>query len=98
MVINFDIPNHAKDYIHRVGRTARGDRSGRAINLVTQYELILNSIGNPHISRYDVELYQRIEQLIGMKLERYPVEEEEALVMLERVSEAQRYAAVVSSF
>lgn len=47
VVLNFDIPTHSKDYIHRVGRTARAGRSGRAVTLVTQY---------------DVELFQRIEQ------------------------------------
>lgn len=37
-----------KDYIHRVGRTARAGRSGKAITIVTQY---------------DVELFQRIEEV-----------------------------------
>ncbi|XP_018370584.1 PREDICTED: probable ATP-dependent RNA helicase DDX47 [Trachymyrmex cornetzi] len=75
IVINFDIPTHSKDYIHRVGRTARAGRSGRSITFVTQY---------------DVELYQRIEQLISKKLPLFPTEEEEVMLLQERVSEAQR--------
>ncbi|KAG5322212.1 DDX47 helicase, partial [Pseudoatta argentina] len=75
IVINFDIPTHSKDYIHRVGRTARAGRSGRSITFVTQY---------------DVELYQRIEQLISKQLPLFPTEEEEVMLLQERVSEAQR--------
>jgi len=75
VVINFDIPTHSKDYIHRVGRTARAGRSGRSITFVTQY---------------DVELYQRIEQLISKQLPLYSTEEEEVMLLQERVAEAQR--------
>ncbi|CAG9863551.1 unnamed protein product [Phyllotreta striolata] len=77
VVINFDIPTHSKDYIHRVGRTARAGRSGKAITFVTQY---------------DVELYQRIEQLIGKQLPLYATEEDEVMVLQERVAESQRIA------
>ena len=44
------------------------------------------------VTQYDVENYQRIEKLIGKKLEEYPCEEKMVLVLLERVSEAQRIA------
>ena len=42
-----------------------------------------------------MELYQRIEQLIDKKLTLYPTVEEEVLGLMERVSEAQRYARMV---
>jgi ATP-dependent RNA helicase RhlE len=34
MVINFDLPHTAEDYVHRIGRTGRAGRSGNAISLV----------------------------------------------------------------
>lgn len=34
MVINFDVPHDAEDYIHRIGRTARAEASGVAITLI----------------------------------------------------------------
>ena len=56
LVLNYDMPQNSKDYIHRVGRTARAGQTGRAITIVTQY---------------DIEVLQRIESLIGQKLEAY---------------------------
>ena len=56
LVINFDIPSNSKDYIHRVGRTARAGKSGRALTMVTQY---------------DIEILQKIENLLGKKLDEY---------------------------
>ncbi|WCJ31285.1 ATP-dependent rRNA helicase RRP3 [Euphorbia peplus] len=79
MVINYDIPTNSKDYIHRVGRTARAGRSGVAISLVNQYE---------------VEWFIQIEKLIGKKLPKHPAEEEEVLLFLERVSEAKRISVL----
>jgi len=79
IVINYDIPEFPKDYVHRVGRTARAGKAGRALSLVTQY---------------DVEAYQKCEGLIKKKLELYPTEEEEVLVFMDRVGEAQRIAAI----
>jgi len=39
VVINYDIPANSKDYVHRVGRTARAGKSGKAVTLVTQYDV-----------------------------------------------------------
>lgn len=38
MVINHDVPHEAEDYVHRVGRTARANRTGKAITLVNEKE------------------------------------------------------------
>lgn len=35
MVVNYDVPREAEDYVHRIGRTARADRDGRAVTLVS---------------------------------------------------------------
>ncbi|KAF8831384.1 DEAD-domain-containing protein [Lentinula edodes] len=78
IVINFDIPTHSKDYIHRVGRTARAGRAGKSITLVTQY---------------DVELIQRIEKVIGKKMELWETDKEEIALLRERANEACRVAA-----
>jgi len=80
VVINFDIPHYSKDYIHRVGRTARAGKSGVAITFVSQY---------------DIELYQRIEHLLGKKLPQYPeAEESEVMQLTTRVLEANRMARI----
>lgn len=34
LVINYDVPRDAEDYVHRIGRTARAGRNGRAVTLV----------------------------------------------------------------
>jgi len=34
-VFNYDVPNHAEDYVHRIGRTGRAGRSGAAFTIVT---------------------------------------------------------------
>jgi ATP-dependent RNA helicase RhlB len=48
LVVNYDLPNEAENYVHRIGRTARAGKSGLAITLVSEqdvYEL-------PAIERY----------------------------------------------
>jgi ATP-dependent RNA helicase DDX47/RRP3 len=78
LVINFDVPTHSKDYIHRVGRTARAGRAGKAILFVTQY---------------DVEFLKRLEFVLGQDLEVWPTDKEEVLLLRERVDEAARLTA-----
>ncbi len=53
-VFNFDVPIHAEDYVHRIGRTGRAGRSGAAFTLVT---------------KADTKYLDAIEKLINEKIE-----------------------------
>lgn len=75
IVINYDVPVQSKNYIHRVGRTARAGRAGKAITIVTQY---------------DVVLFQRVEALLGKKLDPFAINKEEVMMDHERVLEVLR--------
>lgn len=45
LVVNYDAPRDAEDYIHRIGRTARAGREGRAVTLISERDVpALNSI------------------------------------------------------
>lgn len=39
MVINYDVPHDAEDYVHRIGRTARADKDGSAITFVSENDI-----------------------------------------------------------
>ena len=39
LVINYEVPYDAEDYVHRIGRTARADRKGEAITLINQKDV-----------------------------------------------------------
>ena len=58
MVINFDVPHDSEDYVHRIGRTARADRDGEAITLV---------------SDRDILRFQKIEQFLQKEVEKLPL-------------------------
>lgn len=58
LVINYDVPEEAEDYVHRVGRTARADKSGMAITFITPDEQ---------------RKFSRIETLIESKIRKLPV-------------------------
>ncbi len=60
MVINYDVPRDAEDYVHRVGRTARASRRGEAVTL---------------ISPADQGSFRRIEQLIESTVEKLAIPE-----------------------
>ena len=58
LIINFDVPGSAEDYVHRVGRTARADKTGIAISLINEH---------------DMDKFDRIEKLIGEEVLKIPV-------------------------
>ena len=61
MVINFDVPHDAEDYVHRIGRTARADRDGVAITFINEE---------------DVHYFKQIEKLLEKEVEKTPLPEE----------------------
>jgi len=77
LVLNYDIPSSCETYLHRVGRTARAGRGGKAVCLVTQF---------------DIELIHNIEDFIGKKLEECVLDQDEVLQGLNEVTTAQRAA------
>jgi len=61
LVVNYDVPGDAEDYIHRVGRTARAETTGTAITFI-----------NPE----DQRKFKRIEDLIGDEIPKLPIPEQ----------------------
>ena len=55
LVINYDVPHDAEDYVHRIGRTARAENNGTAITLV---------------SYQDKRFFQRIERFLHKQIQR----------------------------
>ncbi|MBP9984638.1 MAG: DEAD/DEAH box helicase [Prevotella sp.] len=58
MVINYDVPHDAEDYVHRIGRTARAARTGTAITFV---------------SEDDIYYFQQIEKFLDKDVEKMPL-------------------------
>lgn len=61
LVINYDCPRDAEDYVHRIGRTARGNKTGEAITLIGPAEQMV---------------FKRIEVLIGSEVPKLPMPDE----------------------
>ena len=58
LVINYDVPRDAEDYVHRIGRTARAENKGEAITLV---------------SPEDKRFFNKIERFLQKIIERVPL-------------------------
>lgn len=58
LVINYEVPNDAEDYVHRIGRTARADRKGEAIT---------------YINGEQCRKFKQIEDLIERTLDKTPL-------------------------
>jgi superfamily II DNA/RNA helicase len=63
-VFNFDVPNHAEDYVHRIGRTGRAGRSGKSITLAAPEE---------------ARNWDAIAKLLGRDIDRIEIEGVESL-------------------
>ena len=61
MVINFDVPRDAEDYVHRIGRTARADRDGVAITFINEDDIVY---------------FKQIEKLLEKEIEKVALPEE----------------------
>ncbi|XP_057948077.1 DEAD-box ATP-dependent RNA helicase 36 [Malania oleifera] len=77
LVINYDVPRYPRDYVHRVGRTARAGREGLALSFVTQN---------------DVVLIHEIEAILGKQLDKFDCKENEVLSDITKVYKARRVA------
>ncbi len=58
LVINYDVPGDAEDYIHRIGRTARAASTGVALTFINEY---------------DQQKFLQIETLIGNEVKKLPL-------------------------
>lgn len=80
LVLNYDLPRSVTTYVHRVGRTARAGRSGRAISLVGQG---------------DVALLHAIEEKIERKVDKHEeFTEEHVLAHLSATLKAKQIASL----
>ena len=55
LVINYDVPRDPEDYVHRIGRTARAQRDGRAITLINEQ---------------DIKYFRKIESFLAKDIEK----------------------------
>lgn len=81
LVVNYHIPSKPSTYVHRVGRTARAGRRGKAVSLVSQFE---------------VDMFHEIEQQLNREIVEYGgCKEKEVLQLLTDVLKAERKVSLV---
>lgn len=78
-VVNYDFPSNTKEYIHRVGRTARAGRDGSSLSILS--------------SREECQQHTALEARLGLRMEVYPVEAAEVDLYEASVRVAERNAA-----
>lgn len=61
LVINFDVPRDEEDYVHRIGRTARAGRGGKAVTLVNDKDMLY---------------FRQIERFLGKEIQKEQMPEE----------------------
>ena len=71
LVINYNVPASPKDYVHRVGRTARAGRGGMSLTLLTQF---------------DIDRLKAIESFIHVQMKEFETNEEDAVKLLKPIS------------
>jgi ATP-dependent RNA helicase RhlE len=80
-VINYDVPQHPEDYVHRIGRTGRAQSEGDAFTIMTAEEL-------PHVKLIETFIAQKVPR---EKLENFPYlftmlfQEDEAAKVLKNI-------------
>src|SRR6478736_4807039 len=78
-VINFDVPSHYEDYVHRIGRTGRAFQEGKAITFATKAELY-------HITRIEKLIREKIPvKKLPSKIKIEETSTEEAQVMAREI-------------
>jgi superfamily II DNA/RNA helicase len=70
-VFNFDVPTHAEDYVHRIGRTGRAGKTGVAVSIVTKAD-------QKHLAEIEQLIRQKIDWLDGATLDDLAEENETA--------------------
>lgn len=79
MVINYDVPCSAVDYVHRVGRTARAGKKGFSLTLVTEMDIVL---------------LENIEKKIGRELKDQTIPQKPVDELVDKIIDAKSEASL----